>query len=191
MGTLGFYTFRRTMTIGMSAINMNKPLFTYRQVKPVDVVLVRTVSEIILMFVISIVILLGAALAGVDVWPDNFLTVFSALWSLALFAVAIGLLVSVANTLVTEVADIVGLSVLPLSMLSGVMFPVAAVPQSYRDWLLFNPIAHSLDTLRHGFASNYVTFPECSTVYPHVVAIVLFLFGLIVHKLYEKKVIAL
>lgn len=191
LGTLGFYLFRRTMSIGMAAINMNKPLFTYRQVKPVDVVLVRATSESILMLVISIVVLLGATLFGVDVWPDNWLGVFVAVSGLVLFGVAVGLLISVPSTLVSEVADIVGLIVMPLWICSGVIIPLANVPQTYRDWLIFNPIAHSLDALRHSFASNYVTFPECSIFYPHAVALVLFLFGLVVHRVYEKRVVQL
>lgn len=191
LGTLGFYLFRRSMQMGIDAIRVNKPLFVYRQVKPVDVVLVRAASESILMLVISIVIMLGAAVFGVDFWPDNWLGVFVAVSGLAFLGLAAGLLLSVPNTLISEIGDLIGLSLLPLSLMSGVMFPIARVPQPYRDWLVFNPIAHSLDALRHSFGSNYATFPECSSFYPHAVALVYFLLGLVIHRVYERRVIQL
>lgn len=40
---------------------------------------------------------------------------------------------------------------LPLYLISGVILPLAAIPQPYLDLLLLNPIAHGLELARAGF----------------------------------------
>lgn len=191
VGMLGFYMFKRTMSIGMAAISMSKPLFVYRQVRPVDVVLVRATSEAALMCVIAIVILFGASLFGVDVWPDNLLGVFFAFFGLGFLGLSVGLVLAVPNTLIPEVGDVVGLIMTPLYMMSGVMFPIAGLPQPYLDWLRLNPIAHSVDFLRQSFVAQYVPFPELSGTYPYIAALGFFLLGLVLLRVYEKRVIQL
>jgi capsular polysaccharide transport system permease protein len=186
---LGFFMFRRTMNIGMSAIQMGKPLFTYRQVKPVDAVLVRSASEGVLMFVIALVIFIGAAIFGIHVFPDNLFGVLYAFLTLWLLGLGAGLLISIPRTIIAEVGDVVNILMTPAYLLSGVILPIAAVPQPYRDWLLLNPIVHSLEVMRLSFASHYVGVPELNALYPMQFAIVLILFGLILQRIYKKKVI--
>ncbi len=188
-GMLGFFMFRRTMNIGMGAIQMAKTLFTYRQVKPVDAVLVRSASEGVLMFIIALIIFLGAAILGLDVLPDNgfgVLYAFSTLWLLGL---GVGLLISVPKAIIAEVGDIVGILMTPLYLLSGVILPIAAAPQPYRDWLILNPIVHSIEIMRLSFAAHYVGIPELDVFYPLEFAIILIFFGLILQRIYKKKVI--
>lgn len=190
-GMLGFFMFRRTMNIGMSAIQMGKPLFTYRQVKPVDTVLVRSASEGVLMFVITLIIFFGVAVLGLDVLPDNGFGVLYAFLTLWLLGLGVGLLISVPRTIVAEVGDVVGILMTPMYLLSGVILPIASVPQPYRDWLLLNPVVHSLEMMRLSFASHYAGILELDVFYPLEFAMVLILFGLIVQRIYKKKVIQL
>lgn len=188
-GMLGFFMFRRTMNIGMSSIQMAKPLFTYRQVKPADAVLVRSASEGVLMFIIALIIFLGAAILGLDVLPDNGFGVLYAFFTLWLLGLGISLLISVPRTIIAEVGDVVGILMTPMYLLSGVILPIAAAPQPYRDWLMLNPIVHSLEVMRLSFASHYVGVPELDVLYPLEFAIILIFFGLILQRIYKKKVI--
>lgn len=188
-GLLGFFMFRRTMTLAMAAVGMAKPLFSYRQVKPVDAVIVRAATEGLLMLVITVVLLAAAALFGLPVWPDDWLRVLTALLGLWLMGLGVGLIVSVPRELVHEVGEIVNLAMTPLYLLSGVMFPLATIPPPYRNWLLLNPVAHSVEEIRLGFASHYAAPPELNVAYPYVFALVCMLFGLVLHRIYQKKLI--
>ena len=168
---------------------MGKPLFTYRQVKPVDAVLVRSASEGVLMFIIALIIFLGAAILGIDVLPDNGFGVIYAFLTLWLMGLGVGLLISVPRTIIAEVGDVVNILMTPMYLLSGVILPIAAAPQPYRDWLMLNPIVHSLEIMRLSFASHYVGVPELDAFYPLKFAMILIFFGLILQRIYKKKVI--
>ena len=69
VGMLGFFTFRRTGMQAGNGVNANNSLFTYRQVLPVDAVLVRGALEGFLMALVTAVLLAGAALLGHNVRP--------------------------------------------------------------------------------------------------------------------------
>lgn len=62
VGMLAFFLFRRTAVQVTYAVDSNRPLFTYRQVKPFDPAIARAVLEAFLMTMISLIILITAAL---------------------------------------------------------------------------------------------------------------------------------
>lgn len=189
-GLLGFFMFKRTMTIAMGAVAMAKPLFAYRQVKPADAGLVRAASEGVLMAVISALFYLAAALMGVEVMADDWLRVAFAFLLLWLLGLGVGLLLSVPRELAAEVGEIVNMVTTPLYLLSGVMFPLAAVPQPYREWLLLNPVAHGIELARLGFAGHYVAAEGIGWAYPLLFALVTLFLGLALHRVYRHRLIA-
>ncbi len=191
VGLLGFFMFKRTMTLAMAAVGMNRPLFAYRQVKPVDAVLVRGAAEGMLMLVISLLLLAAAAMFWLDVWPGDLLLVAASFLALWLLGLGVGLLLSVPREVVQEVGDVVNLITTPLYLLSGVIFPLSAVPQPYRDWLLLNPIAHGLEALRLGFASHYLAFEGLDLSYTFIFGLLCILLGLAMHRVFRNKLLQL
>lgn len=189
VGLLAFFMFRRTMSIGMGAVAMAKPLFSYRQVKPIDAVIVRAVAEGLLMVVISMFLLFIAGLFGLAVWPDDSLMVMNAMLALWLLGLGAGMLLSVPRELVRETEDIANMVMVPVYFLSGVFFPIVLVPQPYRDWLLLNPVAHGLDAVRLGFAGHYQSFDGLSLSYIYAVALVCVFMGLVLHRVYHTRMI--
>lgn len=189
VGQLGFFIFRRPMNISMAAVAMAKPLFAYRQVKPVDAVIIRAIAEGLLMLVISLVILFVVALLGIPVWPDNLIMVLGALFALWLFGMGVGMILSVLREFVRETEDLVNLAMIPVYFFSGLFFPVAAVPQPYRDWVVFNPVAHGVDALRLGFAGHYQSFNGLDLLYVYAVALSCLFIGLVLHRIYQTRLI--
>lgn len=189
VGQLGFFMFRRPMNISMAGVAMAKPLFTYRQVKPVDAVIIRAVAEGLLMLVISLVILIAVALFGIPVWPDNLITLLFALFALWLLGIGVGMILSVLREFVRETEDLVNLVMIPVYFFSGLFFPVAAVPQPYREGMIFNPIVHGVDALRLGFAGHYQSFNGLNLIYVYVVAMGCLFIGLVLHQIYQTRLI--
>jgi capsular polysaccharide transport system permease protein len=171
----------------MNALGANKALFAYRQVKPVDTTLVRGGLEGFLMTVIAGVQLAGAALLGHRVVPDDPLQVIEAFFSLWLLGVGFGLTASVVTELVPEAGRVIKLVMMPLYLVSGVMFPIAVVPPPYRDWLMLNPIAHGLEAARAGFASHYHMIPGASLSYLHGFALTTVFVGLALHRRFALR----
>jgi capsular polysaccharide transport system permease protein len=190
IGLLGFFMTRNTALRSMEAINANSALFAYRQVKPVDTVIVRAGLEGFLQLIVALIMLSGAALFGIEIIPNHPLEVllaFSGLWFAGL---GVGLILSVVGQLVSEIGEIVKLLFLPLYFLSGIMFPIEFVPQPYREWLFYNPILHGVEILRGGFFPHYHVVPEADLSVLLGFGLVTVFLGLALHVRYARKVIA-
>jgi capsular polysaccharide transport system permease protein len=191
VGMLGFFMFRRTGTQAMNAIDSNLGLFAFRQVKPVDTVLVRGALEGFLMSGVAVVLLAGAALLGHNVWPADPLAVMEAFAGLWLLGIGFGLVTSVMTDLAGELGRIIQLAMRPMYLISGVLFPIASVPQPYRGWLMLNPVAHGMEAARLGFAPHYHPAPELSVPYLFGSALLIVFLGLALHRRYASRLAAL
>lgn len=189
VGMLAFFMFRRTGVQAMNAIGSNMALFVYRQVRPVDTVLSRAGVEGFLMVVVATVLFAGAGLSGLVIVPDDPLAVLEAFFGLWLLGLGFGMVTSVARELVPEVGNVISLSMTPLYFVSGVMFPLGAVPPAYREWLMLNPVAHGLEAARLGFAPFYHAVPELSVGYLYGAAGVLVLLGLMLQVRFATRLL--
>ncbi|HVW64193.1 MAG TPA: ABC transporter permease [Nitrosospira sp.] len=189
VGMLAFFMFNRTATRSMNAISANKALFAYRQVKPVDTVLVRISLEGFLMILIAIILFSGGSLFGLDINPANPLAILVGFFGLWLLGAALGLIASVVVELVREAGKIIEYLAKPVYVLSGAIFPIAAVPHPYQGWLMFNPVVHGLEAVRLGFAPHYHAIPELSIGYLYGCALITLFFGLSLHQYFRIRLI--
>jgi capsular polysaccharide transport system permease protein len=189
LGVMGFFMSRNVMTRGMDAIVQSESLFTYPQVKPVDTVLVRAVLEGFIETLILLLILAGAGLIGFPVIPADPLSAVQAFAVLWLFGLGLGLTISVAGTLVPEIAHISRLLINPVYFLSAVMYPSVVLPQPMREVLLANPLVHAIESLRLGFMPGYQVPPGIDLGYPAACAMVLIFLGLALHIRYQYVLI--
>ncbi|TFZ00040.1 ABC transporter [Ramlibacter rhizophilus] len=189
-GMLAFFLFRRVASQGAAAIDANMALFTYRQVKPVDTVIVRCVLEALLMAIIAAAMLGIAALLGVPMQLASPLIVIGAVAGLWLLGLGYALCVSVANQLAPEVGNIIGLLLVPLYLLSGVIFPIAAIPYPWREWILYNPVAHGVEAVRVGLSDYYHAARETDLAYLYGFALVLIFLGLALQVRHRRRLVA-
>jgi capsular polysaccharide transport system permease protein len=189
-GLLGFYFARNTFLRSMEAIHANGALFTYRQVKPIDTVLVRAVLEGFLNLLSAILILAGASLFNYDVLPADPLIVMATIFGLWLCGLGLGLILSAATKLVSELGKVINILITPLYFISGVMIPASTIPQPYRDWLLLNPFLNGLEILRGGYFSQYHAVSEASLAYVYVFALTAVFFGLSLHLRFSRRLVA-
>lgn len=189
VGLLGFFLFRRTGIQVMHAVDSNRAYFAYRQVKPFDAAVVRAGLEAFLMSIIAIVILTVATLLGYATLPVDPLSVLVAAFGLWLCGLGFGLVTSVLMRLVPELKHIFSIIMLPLYLISGVIWPLSAVPEPYRSWLLLNPIAHGLEVMRSGFADYYYAVPGVSLSYLYTFAITSILLGLLLYRRFHLRLV--
>jgi len=186
-GLMGFFLVREGMIRGMGAIDGNKALFAYRQVQPIDPVLVRNFLEGSLRSFVFLIFIGGGLMLGLDLYPDNAIRVMAAwlsLWSLGL---GLGLVTSVAATLVPEIGIVVRMISLPLLILSGVILPLNSLPHWMLEYLMLNPIPHGLETLRLGFFENYEVVHGTSMLYMWLFTFTLISLGLLMHLRFVDK----
>jgi capsular polysaccharide transport system permease protein len=190
-GLLAFYLFRRTAIQGASAVGANQALYTYRQVKPVDTVLTRCVLEGALMLVIAMLVFSALGLIGVPLQLHDPLQVMASLLGLWLLGVGWGLGVSVATELVPESANLLNLLMMPLMLISGAIFPLSAIPYPWREWLMYNPVAHGIEGVRAGISPYYHHVPELSLNYLLGFALVLVFLGLVLQRRFRSQLVSL
>jgi capsular polysaccharide transport system permease protein len=189
VGMLAFFLFRRTAVQVTYAVDSNRPFFTYRQVKPFDPAIARAVLEAFLMAIISIVILVTAALLGHETFPGDALLVMQAVFGLWLFGIGYGFIASILMELVPEMEHVLGILMMPLYLISGVIWPLASIPLPYRDILMLNPIAHGIELLRLGFFPYYHTVPGLSMAYLFAWAVVSVFLGLMLYRRFAIQLV--
>lgn len=191
-GMLAFLMFRRVAMQTMNAVRENKNLYNLPQIRPFDTVLIRAALEGFLMTIITITLLAGAALYGLDVVPVDPLAVLEAFFGLWLLGIGVGLIGSVAIALAPPVGTAINFIMSrPLFILSGVLFPVGLVPYPYQSWLMLNPVAHGLEAARLGFAPYYHVAAAMSVGFIFVCALVTIFFGMSLHFKYAKRLAAI
>jgi len=190
-GMLAFFLFRRTASQGQAAVGANLALYTYRQVKPVDSVLVRSFLEGLLMLIVAAIVFTGAWLWGIALQLHSPLMVAAAVLGLWLLAVGWGLAASVATEMVPELGNILGMLMTPLMLVSGVIFPLSAIPYPWREWIMLNPIAHGIEGVRAGIAPYYHAVPELNLTYLYGFTLVLLFLGLALQVRFQRRLVAL
>ncbi len=189
IGILSYNLFRTTATRSMAAISANRALFAYRQVKPIDVVLVRAFLEGAIQLFVGLVMFGGMSLFGFDVVPSDPLTmlwIFALLW---IFGTGLGLILSVGSTLVPEIGRVANLCFIPLYFLSGVLFSPALLPSPLREVLLLNPLMQGLELLRGAFSSSYHVASSIDAFYLLSFALASLFFGLALNVRFASRLV--
>ncbi|NAW60742.1 ABC transporter permease [Vibrio sp. V31_P5A7T61] len=190
VGIITFFIFRDAMLRSMSAVRSNRALFAYRQVLPIDTVIVRSLLEFCLRSVIFVILIFGMRFLGYYAAPDEPFMVI-VMWFLAWgVGLSFGLVLSVFATMVEEIEKIIRLFTFPLYMLSGVLLPIKFFPYELRPWLLLNPIAHVLEMMRHAFFDGYYMIPGINPLYPIQVMLFCGLLGLMLHVRYKIRLMS-
>lgn len=187
VGLMGFTLFRENMMRSVGAVEANRGLFAYRQVKPIDPVLVRCFLEGMLKTLIFLMFIGVGSLLKFELIPDYPLGVVFDWLSLWALGWGFGLTLSVCADLVPEIAKVVRILQLPLLLLSGVIFPVLYVPHEYREYLLLNPIVHGLESIRLSFFDGYHTIGGISETYLWFWALGSISLGLLLHARFRDK----
>lgn len=181
VGLMGFYIFRSCMTAPIGAIDANKGLFTYRQIAPIDPVLVRCWVEGMLRSFIFLLFILIAALFKVDMTAYHAVGVLMDWFSLWALGSGLGILFSVAAGLVPEIGRIIKMLTFPLLILSGVIFPITMFPHQAQEYLLYNPILHGLESMRMNYFQYYHSIQGINMNYLWYWALTSMTLGLMMH----------
>lgn len=187
IGMLAFLFFKRTSGQVQNAIGSNRALFSYRQVKPVDALLVRAYLEGFITTLVTIVLGMGGSFFGISLLPSDPLTTLTVLLGLWLLGLGYGLVTSVATELVPKVSVVLGIVSTFLMLSSGVMLPINNIPDPYRSWLLINPLLHGTEAVRHSISPYYHALSGVDISYIYRCAGIAIFFGLALHRHYQAK----
>ena len=187
VGLLAFQLFRETMIRSMVAVEVSRPLYSYRQVKAIDPVLIRCFIEGQLNTFILLIFIFSSLLWDYSLVPSNAVGALIGWMAVWFMGVGVGLTISTLAVLIPETKKIVPVTIMPLFMISGIVFPLNYLSGDLLEYLLFNPLVHGIEFIRSYFFINYQPVKGVSVVYLSFWCLGLLVLGLGLHLRYAQR----
>ena len=188
-GIIPFFMFRTGVTLGISATESNKGLFSYRSVKPIDALIARNILEFILKMMAYFCFSLGLIWFGYSISFDAIPQLLSYWVLLFFFMLACSLVFLVLGDFSKELNKIISALFLVIYLTSGILYSIHIIPPQYREYLLYNPLIHIFESMRHAVAPTYQLVPGISLSYFIVWLIVTMFVGLVLYKRFERRMV--
>ncbi len=189
-GIVLFTLFTNIAIRSSNGLTANEALFFYKPVKPIDIVLARTIVESGLYGIVFIVIILSNYLIRQRIFLDNISLLFTTYLALIIFSFGVGLFLIVATFIYPSLKQLIPLALRPLWFISGVFASLSALPQWLRPYLSWNPILQAIEISRYSFSINYnIDKNEVSSTYLWTCAFLSLSIGLFVYAFNEKNLL--
>lgn len=189
-GLMPFFIFKDLSVRLMDAIDSNRGLFNYRQVKPIDALATRALLEVTLRSLVYLVVLAILGWIGFHVIPVRPLELIGVSLVLVLLGASLGLLFAVATDDFPKARIFIRMLFgMPLYLGSGVIFSVHRLPPDVQAWLLWNPVLHLIELSRACFFPSYRILQGVSLDYPAGLAVVFGFFGMALYRVRRDRLI--
>ena len=186
-GILPYFAFMRSVTQSIPAIEANRGLLSYRNVRPIDTVIARTGLEFVLYFVCYLL------LSAVMLWLGfsisfSFIPSLLVYW-LCLIILTLGMssIMMVVGELSKEIGKLVSSFSIILYFMSGAILPLHSVPEQYLKYFMWNPLAHLFELMRHAVSPSYSVVSGTSFGYFLVCMIVVLFLGLLLNQSLSER----
>ncbi len=159
---------RNTTTRCAMAIGANRPLLYHRNVRPFDVYISRIVLEWV--GATASLALLTIFFVGIEVilMPKDILLVIGGWLLLAWFSLGLALIIGVLSEISETIERTWPILVYILFPLSGAVFMVHWLPKAAQDAVLWLPMVHGVEMIRHGYFGDLVPTYESPTYFATV-----------------------
>jgi len=187
-GFMPFILFRESSGRGMHAIDANRGLLFYPQVRPLDLIIARTSLEIatnILAF--TLILAAYSAYVGTFEVADP-LQILMGLGLAAGIGSTLGLVLCAVGVYSSAIERIHGPLIRPLFWFSGLMYPTGQLPLRYRNLLSYNPIVHCVELTRAGYFHRYRA-DHVSFAYPAMWILCLAFLGLSLERAARRRLV--
>jgi capsular polysaccharide transport system permease protein len=154
-GIVPYSLFRSTAQRCMSAIDSNKGLLFYPQVRPLDLVIARALLEAVTYLGIMVLFLGGLALYEGPPRIDSFLQALLGFALASAFGAGLGLLCCGLSIFTPTVERLFPSILRVIFWFSAVFHPVETLPKTMRNIILLNPLTHALELVRDGWFPGY------------------------------------
>ena len=186
-GILPYFAFMRSVTQSIPAIEANRGLLSYRNVRPIDTVIARTGLEFVLYFVCYLL------LSAVMLWLGfsisfSFIPSLLVYW-LCLIILTLGMssIMMVVGELSKEIGKLVSSFSIILYFVSGAILPLHSVPEQYLKYFMWNPLTHLFELMRHAVSPSYSVVSGTSFGYFLVCMIVVLFLGLLLNQSLSER----
>ncbi|MBQ3060577.1 MAG: ABC transporter permease [Desulfovibrio sp.] len=157
MGFVIWNIFSETLTKCMNSISGNKPLLTFPQVFPLDIMIARSLVVFATQIVCISVILIFGIMLNYEVTIANIGMLISALIFAVFFGFGCGIILSTLSFYMPALQNIVPMILRIMFFASGVFFSVSMFSHRVGEWLLLNPVMQFIEMARTAMSDGYVS----------------------------------
>jgi capsular polysaccharide transport system permease protein len=180
LGVIPWFMFQHGYHQSIGAMRSAKGMYTYRQIQPIDLILIRNSIEFVLMVLTFMVFLLAYEWGGWAVTYVNPVGFLASVVLLYIFTVSFGLIADTMVMLNEEMRRVFTLVDRPLFIMSGVFFTLDLVPKDLQPYLLWNPLLHAVELCRWSMLEHYET--PCSFGYLALCTAIILMLALAMYK---------
>lgn len=188
-GMVAFRLFRSGITQALGVVQANRGLFSYRPVKPIDALIARNLLELFLSFSAYILFTAIFLWIGYEISFEAIPTLLFYWLLLFVFMVSSSLIFMVVGDISKEINKFLSVLFFILYFLSAIIYPIQIVPAQYREYLLYNPLIHIFEPMRHAVAPAYPLVEGISLEYVLTWILVSMFIGLLLYKRFERRMI--
>lgn len=186
---LAFFMWRNIVNQSMDSFESNKALYSYIQVKPIDTLIARFIVQVIVSILATLIFIGIGFYINIDMTIQDYnMVLFSVFW-LSIFGFSLGILSAVIGVFYETFKTVMKFLMMPLMFLSAIFYTVDFVPLEYRDFILYNPVAHFMEML-HGYYFHTLSTKYVDYEYMFYWTVIPLFLGVFLYKYSERKIIA-
>lgn len=156
-GMISWNIFSSLVMRSMSAFEANRGLFVYRQVKPIDTLIARTLVECLVYLSVFLLFMVAGGFMGYDISIFSIPFLVASFAGVVIFGFFFGLAGAIASHFSENVPKVMGIVMRALFFTSGIFFTLSSVPEKFRGFLLLNPMLQWNELVRAAYFHTYST----------------------------------
>ncbi|HIP37539.1 MAG TPA: hypothetical protein EYG85_11875 [Crocinitomix sp.] len=184
-----FNMFKNIVIKSTASFQANKALFVYKQVKPIDTLIARTMVEVFITGIIIVIFIVLGFYFNFDMTiKDLSMVTLGFIW-LIVFAFAFGILAAVLHVFSDSVGKLIGFFMTALMFASAIFYTIEILPLELQVWLMYNPVAHFIEMI-HGHYFYALTDSLVSYNYMVIWTMSMLYISLWLYSKLEKRIVS-
>ena len=154
-GFMQLQIFTGSLTAGIKAISSNQGLLVFKKVQPLDPFIARFFFQLLANSIALVIFCAVAYWIGIEVSLNYIPEAVVCIILTWVIGAGLGLYTGILCQRFNELEKVITYMQRPLLFLSCVIIPLDAIPPQYRSLLLYNPLVHTVESLRIAFFPDY------------------------------------
>ena len=180
-GFMQLKLFTGPLNCGISAVKSNQGLLVFKQVQALDPFIARFFFEFITTLLAFTFFCIAGAWFGIPLYAGELGFLFLCFLLTWLMGCGFGLVLGVWCHKFKELEKVQAYIQRPLLFVSCVLYSSATLPPEQAKYILYNPLAHTIEYTRVCLFPNYKT-AELNLYLPAAVALIALAFGLMIYR---------
>ena len=157
----GFATyigFRNVLNRTRGGYNSNQGLLAFPPVKVMDVFVGRALLELATWITVTSILMTVLIAFGHGGAPRSIPMMLMAIFALFAIGFGVGTFIGILGEFVPSLANVLGIPLRLLYLMSGIFYLPEAMAPAFRDILIWNPVVHGITLFRMGYYEYYDSF---------------------------------